>query len=98
MNQKNYPKENLRDPARATLSQRPRMLSNAREDRRTEELADFKNIGGQSMVEFAISLMVILLLLAGAINFGLALFTYVQMRDAAQEAALYGSISSNHAE
>lgn len=46
----------------------------------------------QSLVEFAISLMVILLLLSGAVDFGLGFFSYVAIRDAAQEGALYGSI------
>lgn len=48
---------------------------------------------GQSLVEFAISLVIILWLLAGAVEFGIALFQYIQMRDAAQEGALYGSIN-----
>lgn len=47
---------------------------------------------GQSLVEFGISLVVILLLLAGAVEFGIALFQYIQLRDAAQEGAVYGSI------
>ena len=47
---------------------------------------------GQSLVELAISLTVIMMLLAGAVEFGIALFQYVQLRDAAQEGALYGSI------
>jgi Flp pilus assembly protein TadG len=47
---------------------------------------------GQSLVELAISLMIILMLLMGAVDFGIALFSYVAMRDAAQEGALYGSI------
>ncbi|MFL7868660.1 MAG: TadE/TadG family type IV pilus assembly protein, partial [Anaerolineales bacterium] len=47
---------------------------------------------GQSLVEFAISLTVIMMLLAGAVEFGIALFQFVQLRDAAQEGALYGSI------
>lgn len=46
---------------------------------------------GQSLVEFAISLVFILFLLAGLVEFGIALFQYVQLRDAAQEGALYGS-------
>ncbi len=50
------------------------------------------NERGQSLVEFAISLTVIMLLLAGAVEFGIALFQFVQLRDAAQEGALYGSI------
>ena len=48
---------------------------------------------GQSLVELAISLTVILLLLTGAVEVGLALFQYVSMRDAAQEGALYGSLN-----
>ncbi len=47
---------------------------------------------GQSLVEFAISLTVMMMLLAGAVEFGIALFQFVQLRDAAQEGALYGSI------
>lgn len=52
---------------------------------------------GQSLVEFGISLMIILLLLAGAVEFGIALFQYIQLRDAAQEGALYGSICPDEA-
>jgi len=52
-----------------------------------------KSERGQSMVEFAISLVIILWLLAGAVEFGIALFQYIQLRDAAQEGALYGSIN-----
>lgn len=48
---------------------------------------------GQSLVEFAISLTVMLILLAGTVDFGIGLFHYIAMRDAAQEGALYGSIS-----
>lgn len=45
------------------------------------------------MVELAISLTLILLLLAGAVDFGMAFFTFIAMRDAAQEGALYGSMA-----
>ena len=47
---------------------------------------------GQSLVELAISLTVIMLLLAGAVDFSIAYFSYSAMQDAAQEGALYGSI------
>ncbi len=47
---------------------------------------------GQSLVEMAISMTFILILLAGVIYFGIALFYFVAMRDAAQEGALYGSM------
>ena len=48
---------------------------------------------GQSLVELAISLLVLLYLLSGAVEFGLAFFQFVQLRDAAQEGALYGSMN-----
>ncbi len=47
---------------------------------------------GQSLVELAISLIILLTLLAGAVDFGMALYSYVTLRDAAQEGALYASI------
>lgn len=47
---------------------------------------------GQSLVELAISIVVLMFLLAGAVEFGLVFFQFVQLRDAAQEGALYGSV------
>lgn len=48
---------------------------------------------GQSLVELAISLPIILLILLGSVDFGMALFSYAILRDAAQEGALYGSFN-----
>lgn len=48
---------------------------------------------GQSLVEMALSMIVILMLLAGAINFGIGFFSFVAIRDAAQEGALFGAIA-----
>jgi Flp pilus assembly protein TadG len=48
---------------------------------------------GQSLVELAVSLTVIMLLLAGAVDFSIAYFTFTAMQDAAQEGAIYGSIN-----
>ena len=48
---------------------------------------------GQSLVELAVSLLVLLYLLSGAVEFGLAFFQFVQLRDAAQEGALFGSMN-----
>ena len=53
---------------------------------------------GQSLVELAISFPVILLLLLGTIDFGIALYSYVAIRDAAQEGALYGSFNPGNRE
>ncbi len=47
---------------------------------------------GQSLVEFAVSLTVLLILVAGIFDAARALFTYLALRDAAQEGALYASI------
>jgi len=47
---------------------------------------------GQSLVELSISILVLLLILVGAVEFGMAFFQFVQLRDAAQEGALYGSL------
>jgi Flp pilus assembly protein TadG len=50
-----------------------------------------KSERGQSMVEFAFGFVVLLLLLSGAVDGGRALFTFMALRDSAQEGALYGS-------
>jgi Flp pilus assembly protein TadG len=53
---------------------------------------------GQSLVEMGLMLMMLLWLLAGVIDFGIGFFSYVAIRDAAQEGALYGSVvyDENH--
>lgn len=52
-----------------------------------------KNESGQSLVELTLSFTAIMILLAGAMDFSLALFQYVTILDAAQEGAVYGSIN-----
>jgi Flp pilus assembly protein TadG len=51
-----------------------------------------KNEKGQSLVEFGIFLVVILILLAGLVDAGRGLFTFMALREAAQEGALYGAL------
>jgi Flp pilus assembly protein TadG len=54
---------------------------------------------GQSLVELAITLPILILLLLGTLDFGMAIFSYSMLRDAAQEGAFYGSFNpSNVAE
>ena len=48
---------------------------------------------GQSMTEFALSLVFLLTLLAGVVDLGRMFFAYIIIRDAAQEGAVYGSIA-----
>ncbi len=50
---------------------------------------------GQSLVELAVAVVILLLLLAGAVDLGRMMFTYLSMRDAAQEGAAYASINPN---
>jgi len=48
---------------------------------------------GQSLIELAISFTFLMILLAGAVDLGRGFFTWLAMRDAAQEGASYGSIN-----
>ena len=47
---------------------------------------------GQSLVEMAFSIIVLLILLAGIVDLGRLFFTYIALRDAAQEGAIFASI------
>jgi hypothetical protein len=60
----------------------PRILSRRRERTR-----------GQSLVEFALVLPIMLLLLAGAIDLGRLFYSYVAVENAAKEGALFGARS-----
>ena len=58
-----------------------------------------RNERGQSLVELAVTLPILILLLLGTIDFGMAIFSYSMLRDAAQEGAFYGSFNpTNKAE
>ncbi len=57
----------------------------ARKDLRTKKT-------GQSLVEMALFLMIILYILGAAVNFGIAYLSYVAIRDAAPEGVVYGTI------
>lgn len=48
---------------------------------------------GQSLVEMAVALVILLLLVGGIVDIGRAYFTYMAMRDSVQEGAIYGSIN-----
>ncbi len=51
-----------------------------------------KRESGQSLVELALSFTFILLILSGAVDIGRAFFSYIAIRDAAQEGAVYGAL------
>lgn len=57
-----------------------------------KSIAVWRGERGQSFMEFAISLVFLLTLLAAAADLGSALFTMIALRDAAQEASVFGSI------
>ncbi len=50
---------------------------------------------GQSLVEFALVLPIILMILLGLLDFGRAFYTMVALRDAADEGASYAAIRPN---
>lgn len=54
-----------------------------------------KNESGQSLVELALSMVLLLTLLAGLVDLGRAFFTYIALRDAAQEGASYASVAES---
>ena len=47
---------------------------------------------GQSLVEFAVSLVLLMIILSGILDLGRLFFYYIAMRDAAQEGVVYGII------
>jgi Flp pilus assembly protein TadG len=47
---------------------------------------------GQSLMEMAFATTVMLILLGGIVDLGRAFFTYMALRDAVQEGAMYGSL------
>lgn len=47
----------------------------------------------QSLVEFSLGMMFLLVLVVGITDVARAMFTYLSMRDAAQEGALFGSVN-----
>ena len=48
---------------------------------------------GQSLIEFTISMVLVLFLLTGLVDLGRAIFAYMALRDSAQEGATFGSVN-----
>lgn len=48
---------------------------------------------GQSLVEFSVGMVLVLILLGSLVDAGRGLFTYMALRDAAQEGSAYGSLN-----
>lgn len=56
-------------------------------------ISNLRSEQGQSLTEFALSLVILLTLLAGVVDLGRMFFAYIIIRDAAQEGAVFGSIA-----
>lgn len=52
-----------------------------------------KSERGQSLTELAVSFLVLVLILAVAVDLGRAFFSLISLREAAEEGALYGSVN-----
>jgi hypothetical protein len=55
--------------------------------------AGYRSERGQSLTELAITLTILLTLMAGVLDIGRAYYTYLALRDAAAEGAAYGSFN-----
>jgi hypothetical protein len=55
----------------------------------------FKVVKGQSYVELSVLLTILIVLFGGVVDFGRAYLIYLELRDAAQEGASYGSYTPN---
>jgi hypothetical protein len=62
----------------------------------TAKNMDKRSERGQSLLELSLMTVFLLILLAGVVDVGRALFTYIAIRDAAQEGALVGSIDPDN--
>jgi len=61
-------------------------------------MKSLRNENGQSLVEFAIMLPVLLLLLMGILEFGLILNSYLTINNSAREAARLGIVAGSNIE
>lgn len=64
-----------------------------REQRRPENPVPENGQRGQSLVEMAVLMVVLLLIMAGVLDFGRMYFTYLALQNAAGEGAAYGAIN-----
>ena len=58
-----------------------------------KQLQPHRREHGQSLVEFSIGMVVLLVLLVSVTDTARVMFTYLSMRDASQEGALYASVN-----
>ena len=61
---------------------------------KTDRLISTRKERGQSLTELAIVMTFLLILLAGVVDIGRAFFTFIELRDVAQEGALIAAIEA----
>ncbi|MCX6080162.1 MAG: pilus assembly protein [Chloroflexi bacterium] len=59
----------------------------------TEQKRRMQSSKGQSLIEFELALIIMIFLMLGVSDFGLAFFSWISLRDAAQEGVTYASVS-----
>lgn len=59
-----------------------------------KKVFSMKKERGQALVEMSVSMTALLILLVGIADLGRAFFTYISLRDAAQEGALYATYAA----
>ena len=64
--------------------------------KKTIRLNNSKSESGQSLVELAIAMVLLLTMFAGIVDLGRIFFHFIEMRDAAEEAMVYGSAFPTH--
>lgn len=52
----------------------------------------FRKEKGQSLIEFSVALVVMLIIIAGIIDLGRVFIVFINLRDAVEEGAIYGSL------
>jgi hypothetical protein len=73
-----------------------RKFALSRKPRRTKGARPSSGERGQSLMELAISIVILLVVLAGIVDLGRMLFYYIAMRDAAQEGSVYGIVNPGY--
>ncbi len=68
-------------------------MSRKRQSRTARQPERQRSEQGQSLVEFALSFMLVMLVLAGVVDLGRAFFALIALRDAAQEGVIYASLN-----
>jgi len=75
-------------------------MTNDDNRKKTNNISNLKSVHtekGQSFVELAMTLVFVLILLAGLVDLSRLFFVYMELRDATQEGAVFGSIDpDNH--